>query len=177
MEASYGRDWLRRNLGLVLMGRAMLSKSLIQFSVDGWSYVLSLLFKVKSLSHVDSLRLVDCSPPGSSIHGILQARVLEWAAISFFRRSSQPRDQDQTQVSLIAGRCFKLWATQNMVEVMKIMASFKRSHACTATLTAPSPAAGHHRPTALLETPGHSQASLGHSWQPYFHNKEKLNKT
>ena len=51
-----------------------------------------------------------------------------------------------------------------MVEVMKIMVtSFKRSHACTATLSAPNPAAGHHRPMPLLETPGHSQASLGQS--------------
>ena len=39
-----GIDWLRGELGLVLMGRAMLSKSLIQFSVDGWSCVPSLLF-------------------------------------------------------------------------------------------------------------------------------------
>ena len=51
-----------------------------------------------------------------------------------------------------------------MVEVMKIMAtSFKRSHARTATLSAPSPVAGHCRPTPLLETPGHSWASLGQS--------------
>ena len=51
-----------------------------------------------------------------------------------------------------------------MVEVMKIMvASFKRSHACTAALSAPNPAAGHHQPTPLPETPGHSQASLGQS--------------
>ena len=51
-----------------------------------------------------------------------------------------------------------------MVEVMKIMVtSFKRSHACTATLSAPNPAAGHHQPTPLLETPGHSRASLGQS--------------
>ena len=51
-----------------------------------------------------------------------------------------------------------------MVEVMKIMAiSFQRSHACTATLSAPNSAAGHHRPAPLLETPGHSQASLGQS--------------
>ena len=40
----------------------------------------------------------------------------------------------------------------------------KRSQACTATLSAPSPAAGHHQPTPLLETPGHSQASLGQSF-------------
>ena len=36
---------------------------------------------------------VDCGPPGSSVHGILQARILEWVAISFSRGSSQPRDQ------------------------------------------------------------------------------------
>ena len=82
------------------MGRPMLSKSLIQFFVDGWSCVPSLSFT--------------------------------W---------------DQT-----------------MVEIMQIMVtSFKRSHACTATLSAPSPAAGHHQPTPLLETPGHSQPSLGQS--------------
>ena len=53
---------------------------------------------------------------------------------------------------------------QAMVEVMKIMVtSFKRSHACTATLRAPNPVAGHHQPTPLLETPGHSRASLGQS--------------
>ena len=45
-----------------------------------------------------------CSLPGFSVHGIFQARILEWAAISFSRRSSQPRDG--TQVSLIVGRCF-----------------------------------------------------------------------
>ena len=51
-----------------------------------------------------------------------------------------------------------------MVEVMKIMVTaFKMSHAGTATLSAPNPAAGHHRPTHLSETPGHSQASLGQS--------------
>ena len=49
-----------------------------------------------------------CSLPGSSIHGIFQARVLEWVAISFSRGSSQPRDR--TWVSCIAGRCFTLSA-------------------------------------------------------------------
>ena len=37
--------------------------------------------------------LMDCSPPGSSVHGILQARILEWVAIFFSRGSCQPRDQ------------------------------------------------------------------------------------
>ena len=44
-----------------------------------------------------------------------------------------------------------------------MVTSFKRSHAHTATLSAPNPAAGHHQPTPLLETPGHSWASLGQS--------------
>ena len=46
---------------------------------------------------------VDCSQPGSSVHGILQARILEWVAISFFRGSSQPRDQ--TQVFYVSSIC------------------------------------------------------------------------
>ena len=59
----------------------------------------------------DSLRPVDCSPPSSSIHGILQARILELVAISFSRGSSRPRDR--TQVSHIAGRCFNLCTWSN----------------------------------------------------------------
>ena len=53
---------------------------------------------------------MDCSPPGFSIHGIFQAWVLEWVAISFSRGSSWPRDW--TQVSRIAGRGFTIWATR-----------------------------------------------------------------
>ena len=49
---------------------------------------------------------MDCNTPGSSVHGILQARILEWVAISFSRGSSRPRDP--TQVSCIAGRHFNL---------------------------------------------------------------------
>ena len=52
----------------------------------------------------------DCSPPGSSVHGILQARILERIVISFFRGSSQPRDQPW--VSCIAGRFFNNDATR-----------------------------------------------------------------
>ena len=47
---------------------------------------------------------MDCSPPGFSVHVILQARILEWVAISFSRGSSQPRDR--TWVSCTAGRFF-----------------------------------------------------------------------
>ena len=54
--------------------------------------------------------LVDCSLPGFSVHGILQARTLEWVTISFSRGSSWPRDR--TWVSHIGGRRFNLWATR-----------------------------------------------------------------
>ena len=51
-----------------------------------------------------------CSPLNSSVHGILQARILEWVAIPFSRGSSQHRDW--TQVSCIAGRFFTIWAAR-----------------------------------------------------------------
>ena len=48
--------------------------------------------------------LMDCSLTGSSVYGILQARILEWVVVSFSRGSPQPRDQ--TRISFIAGRFF-----------------------------------------------------------------------
>ena len=53
---------------------------------------------------------MDYNLPDSSVHGILQARVLEWVAMPFSRRSSQPRDH--AHVSCITGRFFTFWATQ-----------------------------------------------------------------
>ena len=50
---------------------------------------------------------MDCRLPGSSVHGILQTRILEWLAIAFSRGSSGPRDW--TWVSCIAGRFFTIW--------------------------------------------------------------------
>ena len=50
-----------------------------------------------------------CSPPGSSVHEILQARILAWVAIPFARVSSQPRDQ--TPVTYIADKFFTGWTT------------------------------------------------------------------
>ena len=53
---------------------------------------------------VSNCEPMDCSPPGSSVHGISQARMLEWVAISFSRRSSWPRDW--TSISCNTGRFF-----------------------------------------------------------------------
>ena len=71
------------------------------------------IHKVMTLSSCEVAQLcptlcspTDCSLPGSSIHGIFQARVLQWVAISFSRGSSRPRDR--TLVSCTAGRRFTL---------------------------------------------------------------------
>ena len=53
---------------------------------------------------------MDCSPPGSLVHGIFQAWILEWVAIPFSRGSSRPRDR--TQVSHIVSKRFTVWATR-----------------------------------------------------------------
>ena len=53
---------------------------------------------------------MDYSLPGSSVHGILHARILKWVAIPFSSGYSRPRDW--TQVSCIAGRIFTVWVTR-----------------------------------------------------------------
>ena len=69
---------------------------------------------------------MDCSPPGSCIHGILQARVLEWVVISFSRRSSQPRDR--TRVSRTVGRWFTIWATREVLIYLILSCIFVSSY-------------------------------------------------
>ena len=58
-----------------------------------------------------------CSLPGSSVHGTLQARILQWVAIAFSRGSSQPRDR--AQVLHITGRFFTIWPTRETPKVEK----------------------------------------------------------
>ena len=60
---------------------------------------------------------MDCSPPSSSVHEILQARILEWVALSFSRGSSRPRDR--IQVSHIAGRRFNLCTTREAPSILE----------------------------------------------------------
>ena len=80
----------------------------------------------------DTCNPMDCSLPGSSVHGIFQARILEWGAISFFRGTSQPRDW--TQVSYIAGGFFTSWsargASSNHLRVIQFENIFSHSVGC-----------------------------------------------
>ena len=75
-------------------------------------FTSDLIFRIVVLVAQSCLTLCDqvSSPPGFSVHGILQARILERVAISFSRGSSKPRDQ--TQVSCTASRFFSIWATR-----------------------------------------------------------------
>ena len=57
---------------------------------------------------------MDCSLPGSSVHGILQVRILEWVAISFSRGFYRPRNR--MQVSCIAGKRFTTWTTREALK-------------------------------------------------------------
>ena len=76
-----------------------------------WQSVTSLRFVVvvQSLSCVWLCNPMDCSAPGSSVHGILQARILEWVVMPSSRGSSQPRDQ--THISCIGRWILYHWAT------------------------------------------------------------------
>ena len=64
----------------------------------------------------NSCNPMDCIPPGSSVHGILQSRILEWVAMPSSRKSSQPRDW--TWVPCIAGRFFTTYATREALILM-----------------------------------------------------------
>ena len=76
-----------------------------------WVHKMTLSENVSvRLSRVQLFATVDCSPPSSSVRGILQARILEWVSIPFSRGSSRPRDW--IWVSQITGRFFTIWATR-----------------------------------------------------------------
>ena len=74
------------------------------------------------LSYVWLCNHTDCSPPGSSIHGILPARILEWIVISSSRGYSWPRDQTHVSwVSCIVGRFFTEQPGRPLKKRLKIM--------------------------------------------------------
>ena len=76
----------------------------------------SLCVKVKVMQLCLTLcYLMDCRMPGSSVHGILQTRILERLAVPFARESSQ--DRDQTKVSLISGWFFIIWTTREALKL------------------------------------------------------------
>ena len=85
------------------------SKLVIWSPIHSLGQKLFLPWKWKVKVKVTQSCLTLCDPMDCIVHGILQARILEWVAFPFSRGSSQPRDR--TQVSWIAGRFFTSWAT------------------------------------------------------------------
>ena len=78
---------------------------------------------------------MDCSLPSSSVHGILQARILEWVAISISRGSSWPRNW--AQVCCIADRFFTIWATREDPHQRGLGAFSKSSAHCSSVRPCP----------------------------------------
>ena len=94
---------------------------------------------------------MDCSPPGSSVHGILQARILEWVARSSSRGSSWPRDL--TQVSCIAGGFLIIWATWE--------ASWLRLQVAFLFISSSKPHSHSQPPSAHPPPPSHTPSRWG----------------
>ena len=169
-----GRDWLRGRLGLVLMGGAMLSKSLIQFSVDGWSCVPSLLF-IWGLTMVEVMKIMATSFKRSCAHtATLPARD---SAVGRCWPMPPPETPGHSRASLCQSLVGSLllspgsWCTQVSVCVLQesvsqtrvcfgssvvgLMVTFsKRAYATprSAAPRAPAPAAGHCWPGPPQET-------------------------
>ena len=95
------------------IGFSISAQRLLEFSYGfHWIYRLVWVVLVLVAQSCPTLcNCMDCSPSGSSVHGIFQTRILEWVAISISRESSWPRDQTHVSfVSCIAGRFFTYWA-------------------------------------------------------------------
>ena len=80
---------------------------------------------------------MDCSMPSSSVHGILQARILEWVAPSFSRGFSQPKYWPQ--VSWIAGGFFTVWVTREATSGSPPLPDHKSLHICCCSVTQSCP--------------------------------------
>ena len=119
---------------LLLISKASWSTVDLQ-CVRSSGFLFYLKFSTYMLSNFSGPTLwdpMDCSPPGSSVHGIFQARMLEWVAVSFSREASWPRDQ--TCVSYIS--CIGIGRQVLYQRVCKVQTRFGRRQ----TLTVPKKA-------------------------------------
>ena len=176
-----GRNWLRGKLGLVLMGGAMLSKFLIQFSIDGWGCVPSLLFTLGQ-TMVEVMKIMATSFK-SLLHVLLHSvsPALQQASIDPSLHLRLLDTHGQVWVSLLWGLCscllgpgahkvlfvpskslFPKSCVSSGGSIVGLMAtSSKRAYAIprSAAPKAPAPAAGHCWPVPPQETLKHSSLS------------------
>ena len=115
IKLSYFKEWFGCHIPKTFCSKHvhLFISSLIYVIIDliniYWAIMLKDIVKVAQLCPTL------CDPTDYTVHGILQARILEWVAFRFSRGSSQPRDW--TQVSHIAGRFFTSWATRETVGI------------------------------------------------------------
>ena len=103
-------------------GNSMKSWVILRWSYAGCSWVRAIGSESEVAQWCPTLRVPrNCSLPGSSIHGIFQARILEWVAVSFSRRPSRPRGWTWVS-SLFIGRRFTVWAARE-VQTLKTLLS------------------------------------------------------
>ena len=157
MEVSWWERLTEGKLGLILMGGAILSKSLIQFYVFGWSYVPSLLFDLRpNYGRGPSLVAQRLKP----LPGMQETRV--WS----LGREDPLEEGRATHSSTLAWRI--PWGhkesdtNERLHFTNEDNGDLLQKVWCTHCHT-PNPAAGHCQPTPPLGTPGHSQASLSQS--------------
>ena len=96
-----GGEWAKRKKKQIKFKTGLLSGCISQHS----NYKNTVVILVQSCPTLCDP--MDCSPPGSSVHGIFQARILEWVATSFSRGSSWPRDETHVSVSSVS--CIGKW--------------------------------------------------------------------
>ena len=101
---SESQFFLRHHFFLEALGISVIARA---SEIPPWCILVKVSVSQACLTLFDPM---DCCLPGSSVHGIFQARILEWVTISFSRRSSQPRDRTTGDVTLYKERINRTWA-------------------------------------------------------------------
>ena len=91
----------------------------ISFTWHNYHFVVVVMVRPLQREHPTVCDPKYCGPPGSSLNGIFQARILEWVVVSFCKGSSQSKDQ--IWVSCIAGRFFTVWATREAPTIVTMI--------------------------------------------------------
>ena len=113
-QSSHPKAMLHGVASLIIMLRAPLQSFFWSFPFLSVSSSVVLESESKVAQSCPTLcNPMDCSLPGSIVHWIFQAKILEWVTIAFSRRSSRPRDW--TRVSRIVGRRFTVWANREVL--------------------------------------------------------------
>ena len=117
--------FLRKLLKLIFSFCVIVTERMgLNFILINYLYTICVYMCLDAQSSLTLCDPMDCSLPGFFIHGILQARILEWAAILFSRRSYGPRNW--TQLSYIAGRFFTIWATREALLIYNLYRSISK---------------------------------------------------